>query len=138
FLEGGIRTDAYVRWPGVIEENSAASDIIHVSDLFTTLATIGQATDNIPRDRVIDGLNQTALLLEGEKNGRRDYVYVYQGDRLAAVVKDEFKMHMPAQGMPGAAAPVFNVLRDPREENAHIGMALWSGASFQDMIKRHM
>ncbi|MEZ8968796.1 sulfatase-like hydrolase/transferase [Vibrio breoganii] len=138
FLEGGIRTDAYVRWPGVIEENSAASDIIHVSDLFTTLATIGQATDNIPRDRVIDGLNQTALLLEGEKNGRRDYVYVYQGDRLAAVVKDEFKMHMPAPGMPGAAAPVFNVLRDPREENAHIGMALWSGASFQDMIKRHM
>lgn len=138
FLEGGIRTDAYVRWPAAIEANSAASDIVHVSDLYTTLARIGQATKYIPRDRVIDGLDQTALLLEGEKNGRRDYVYVYQGDRLAAVVKDEFKMHMPAPGMPGAAAPVFNVKRDPREENPHIGMALWSGASFQDMLKRHM
>jgi len=138
FLEGGIRTDAYVRWPAAIEANSAASDIVHVSDLYTTLARIAQAKKYIPRDRVIDGLDQTALLLEGEKNGRRDYVYVYQGDRLAAVVKDEFKMHMPAPGMPGAAAPVFNVYRDPREENPHIGMALWSGASFQDMLKRHM
>ena len=138
FLEGGIRTDAYVRWPAAIEANSAASDIVHVSDLYTTLARIAQATKYIPRDRVIDGLDQTALLLEGEKNGRRDYVYVYQGDRLAAVVKNEFKMHMPAPGMPGAAAPVFNVYRDPREENPHIGMALWSGASFQDMLKRHM
>ena len=46
-------------------------------------------------------------------------------------------MHVPAPGVPGAAAPVFNLLRDPREENAHVGMALWSGASFQDMIKRH-
>lgn len=138
FLEGGIRTDAYVRWPAAIEANSAASDIVHVSDLYTTIARIAQAKKYIPRDRVIDGLDQTALLLEGEKNGRRDYVFVYQGDRLAAVVKDQFKMHMPTPGMPGAAAPVFNVNRDPREENPHIGMALWSGASFQDMLKRHM
>ncbi|WP_411992615.1 sulfatase-like hydrolase/transferase [Agarivorans sp. DSG3-1] len=138
FLEGGIRTDAYVRWPGVIEANSAASDIIHVSDLYTTIARIAQATDQIPRDRIIDGIDQTALLLEGETNGRRDYVYVYQNETLAAVVKNEFKMHVPTPGMPGAAAPVFNVYRDPREENPHIGMALWSGASFQDMMKRHM
>ncbi|MCP4331300.1 MAG: sulfatase, partial [Gammaproteobacteria bacterium] len=25
----------------------------------------------------------------------------------------------------------------PREENPHIGMSLWSGAAFQDMVKRH-
>jgi arylsulfatase len=53
------------------------------------------------------------------------------------VVKQEYKMHVPAPGVPGAAAPVYNVFRDPREEHAHIGAALWSGASFQDMIKRH-
>lgn len=138
FLEGGIRTDAYVRWPAAIKAGSSAGDIVHVSDLYTTIANIAQAKDNIPRDRIIDGIDQTALLLEGEHNGRRDYVYVYQGPVLAAVVKNEFKLHMPAPGMPGAAAPVFNVYRDPREENPHIGLVLWSGASFQDMIKRHM
>jgi arylsulfatase len=136
-LEGGVRTDAFVRWPGVIEPGSAAGDIVHVSDLFTTFARVAGATDQIPRDRVIDGVDQTPLLLEGEGNSRRDYVYVYEGPVLRSVVKQEFKMHMPAPGMPGAAAPVFNLLRDPREEHAQVGYALWSGASFQDMVKRH-
>jgi hypothetical protein len=64
-------------------------------------------------------------------------VYVYEGTVLRSVVKQEFKMHLPAPGVPGAAAPVFNLLRDPREEHPQIGTALWSGASFQDMVKRH-
>lgn len=136
-LEGGVRVDAFVRWPGVIEPGSAAGDIIHVSDLFTTFARIAGATDQIPRDRVIDGIDQTALLLNGEHHGRRDYVYIYESEVLRSIVKQEFKMHMPAPGVPGAAAPVFNLYRDPREESPHIGMALWSGASFQDMMKRH-
>jgi len=136
-LEGGVRTDAFIRWPGVIEADSAAGDIIHVSDLFTTFARIAGGTEHIPRDRVIDGIDQTAMLLEGESNGRRDYVYVYEGAVMRSVVKPEFKMHVPAPGVPGAAAPVFNLLRDPREEHPQIGNALWSGASFQDMIKRH-
>jgi arylsulfatase len=137
-LEGGVRTDAFVRWPGVIEANSAAGDIVHVSDLFTTFARIAGATDHIPRDRVIDGVDQTALLLQGEGNSRRDYVYVYEGPVLRSVVKQEFKMHLPAPGQPAAGAAVFNLLRDPREEHPQIGTALWSGASFQDMVKRHM
>ena len=137
-LEGGVRVDAFVRWPGVIKSGSAAGDIIHVSDLFTTFARLGQATQFIPRDRVIDGVDQTALLLEGEGNSRRDYVYIYEGPVLRSVVKQEFKMHLPAPGVPGAGAPVFNLLRDPREQFPQVGYSLWSGASFQDMVKRHM
>lgn len=140
-LEGGVRVDAFVRWPGVIEAGSAAGDIIHVADLYTTFARIGQATKYIPRDRIVDGIDQTALLLEGEGNSRRDYVYVYEGPLLRSVVKQEFKMHLPAPGVPGAGAPVYNLLRDPREESplaVLISQALWSGASFQDMAKRHM
>ncbi len=137
-LEGGVRVDAYVRWPGVIEAGSYAGDIVHVSDLFTTFARVAEATEYIPRDRVIDGIDQTALLLNGEHHGRRDYVYIYENEVLRSIVKQEFKMHMPLPGVPGAAAPVFNLYKDPREENAHVGMSLWSGASFQDMAKRHM
>jgi len=137
FTEGGIRVDAYARWPGAIEAGSKAADIIHVSDLFTTFARVAQADKYIPRDRVIDGIDQTPLLLNGEHHGRRDYVYVYQNELLAAVVKQEWKMHMPMPGMPAAAAGVYNILRDPREEHPLIGHSLWSGASFQDMAKRH-
>jgi len=140
-LEGGVRVDAFARWPGVIEAGSAAGDIIHVSDLFTTFARIGQAIEFIPRNRIIDGVDQTALLLEGDGNSRRDYVYIYEGPLLRSVVKQEFKMHLPAPGVPGAGAAVYNLLRDPREEApmaALVGTSLWSGASFQDMVKRHM
>jgi len=137
-LEGGVRVDAFARWPGVIEANSMAGDIVHVTDLYTTFARVAQATEYIPRDRVIDGIDQTALLLNGEHHGRRDYVYNYENDLLRSVVKQEFKLHLPAPGQPGAAAPMFNLLRDPREENPQIGIALWAGASFQDMVMRHM
>ncbi|MDJ0860235.1 MAG: sulfatase-like hydrolase/transferase [Dinoroseobacter sp.] len=136
-LEGGVRVDAFVRWPAGIEGGTYAGDIIHVSDLFTTLARIGGGTEFIPRDRVIDGVDQTALLLQGEGNSRRDYVYIYEGPVLRSIVKQEFKMHLPAPGVPGAAAPVFNLLRDPRELVPDIGGSLWSGAAFQDMAKRH-
>ena len=137
FTEGGIRVDAYARWPGVIGSGSRAADIIHVSDLFTTFARLAQATEYIPTDRVVDGVDQTALLLNGQHHGRRDYVYVYQNELLRAIVKQEWKIHLPAPGMPAAAAGVYNVLRDPREEHPMIGHSLWSAASFQDMVKRH-
>ena len=47
-------------------------------------------------------------------------------------------MHVPGPGVPAAAAGVYNIYRDPREMHPQIGLALWSGASYQDMIKRHM
>jgi len=140
-LEGGVRVDAFVRWPGVIEAGSAAGDIIHVADLYTTFARIAQGTRHIPTDRVVDGVDQTALLIEGEGNSRRDYVYVYEGPVLRSVVKQDLKMHLPAPGMPGAGAAVYNLLRDPREEapiQPLIAQSVWSAASFQDMVKRHM
>ena len=107
-------------------------------DLYTTFARIAGATEHIPTDRIIDGVDQAALLLEGEGNGRRDYVYIYEGRLLRSIVKQKFKMHLPGPGIPGAAAPVFDLTRDPREMTPLIEAALWSGAIFQDMVKRHM
>jgi arylsulfatase len=138
FTEGGVRVDAFARWPGVIEADSAASDIIHVADLYTTFATIAQADEYIPRDRIVDGLDQTSMLLNGEGHGRRDYVYIYQNEALRAIVKQQYKMHIPAPGMPAAGAAVYDLYRDTREEYPHVGNALWTGASFQDMAMRHM
>ena len=126
------------RIPLLIRGNQVVAARIDLDTfLFFSFARIGQATQHIPTDRVIDGIDQTALLLKGEKHGRRDFVYIYENDILRSVVKQEFKMHLAAPGVPGAGAPVFNLYRDPREQYPHVGMALWSGASFQDMVKRH-
>ena len=137
-LEGGVRVNAFIWWPQVIPERSFAGDIVHVSDLFTTFSRIAQASQHIPNDRVIDGVDQSALIFLGEGHGRRDYVYIYEGTTLRSIVKQKFKMHLPAPGVPGAGAPMFDLMRDPREEYPLIGISLWAGASFQDMIRRHL
>ncbi len=87
FLEGGVRVPAMAWWPGVIAPGQLVGDIIHATDLFTTFARLGGATDNIPTDRIIDGIDQTALFLKGDTFGRRDYVFIYTGNILAATVK---------------------------------------------------
>ena len=63
--EGGVRVDAFARWPGIIEEGSIVGDIVHVADLFTSIARFAGATDKIPTDRVIDGLDQSARMRQG-------------------------------------------------------------------------
>jgi len=50
----------------MIEADAVVGDIINISDLYTTFAALGGATAYIPTDRVIDGINQTALLLNGD------------------------------------------------------------------------
>ena len=97
-LEGGVRVNAYVKWKGMIKPGSYAEDIFHVSDLFTTMARLGGAMDGIPRDRIIDGVDQSGILLLGESHGRRDYVHIYEGPVLKSVVKMNYKMHLPAPG----------------------------------------
>ena len=138
--EGGVRVDAFVRWPGMIEADSVVGDMVHVSDLYTTLARVGGATDGIPRDRVIDGLDQTSLWLNGEAHGRRDYAFLYNINTLEAIVKEQFKLTIPGGKMENAVlAKFYHLFRDTREEyplSTEIGA--WSSAKLVAMIQRHM
>jgi arylsulfatase len=138
--EGGVRVDAFVRWPGMIEADSVVGDIVHVTDLFTTIARLGGATGEIPTDRIIDGIDQTALILDGETNGRRDYVFLYNINKLEAVVKDKFKLAIPGGNIENAIlAKFYDLNRDTREEwpvSTEIGA--WGGAKFVRMVMRHM
>ncbi len=136
--EGGVRVDAFIRWPAAIKAGSVAGDMIHVSDLYTTIARITGATKHIPRDRVIDGVDQTSLLLNGDLHGRRDYVHIYNGPTLAATVKEHFKVHWPAPGTAAFKVPVYNLYRDLREERPLTVEAMWSVNYFGAMRARHM
>jgi arylsulfatase len=138
-LEGGVRVNAFVRWPDVLEPGSRAQDMVHVTDLFTTFARIGGAEKFIPRDRLIDGLDQTPLLLKGETNGRRDYVFVYEGPTLRSVVKQQYKMHLPPPGSNPIGAAIFDLYKNPREDRPQdsIQYGVGFGGNFVMMLKRH-
>jgi arylsulfatase len=140
-LEGGVRANAFIKWKGVIEPGSYAEDMIHVSDLFTTFARFANASDKIPTDRVIDGLDQSALMLNGDTHGRRDYAFIYEGSKLKSVVKNKYKMHLaPAGSNPILFSYFFDLYRDPREERPKdsIKYGAWAGGQFGEMITRHM
>jgi arylsulfatase len=139
-LEGGVRVNAWVRWKGVVEPGTYAEDILHVSDLFTTLARLADAMDRVPIDRIIDGVDQSGVLLLGETNGRRDYVHIYEGPALKSVVKNKYKMHLPAPGENPIGAAIFDLYRDSREERPldSIKYGPWAGGQFVNMVKRHM
>jgi len=139
-LEGGVRVSAQAWWPGVIKPGQVVNDIIHVTDLYTTFAHLGGALKYIPADRVIDGIDQTSLLLNGDTHGRRDYVFIYVGPNLGATVKNQYKMHWissdPSQAASGITA-AFDLFNDHREVNPLVTNMLHFKEPFMRMRARH-
>ncbi len=141
FTEGGVRVPAMARWPGVIEEGQLVGDIVHVSDLFTTFATLAGAEKYIPQDRVIDGLNQTSIIFNGDTYGRRDYVFIYQGHTLGAIVKGRYKRHMissDSEGSAGISSDFYDLYQDPREMNGMLVPLIHTQGQFNRIYIRHM
>ncbi len=136
-LEGGHRVGAFAKWPGVIEPGSIIGDMIFVGDLYTTFARIAGNTEGIPRDRIVDGVDQTAIFLKGDTNGRRDYIHLYEMDQLRATVKQQMKIHWPGPGTNPALAGIYNLYWDPREENPLKTGAVWAGTPFSRMRVQH-
>ncbi len=140
FLEGGVRVAAQAWWPGIIEPNQVVSDIIHVTDLYTTFARLAGATQFIPTDRIIDGIDQSSLLLNGQDHSRRDHVFIYAGPNLAATVKGHFKIHWyaadPLQAAGGITA-VYDLLNDHREVSPVVVGGFHFKEPFRRMRARH-
>jgi arylsulfatase len=137
FTDGGVRVPAMAKWPGVIEPGQVVGDIVHITDLYTTFARLAGATDAIPRDRIIDGIDQTALLLNGDTHSRRDFVTIYTGPILAALVKGRYKRHLIG-AQPGLSGPEFyDLYNDPREASAQMLPMFGTKGMFNQMKLRH-
>ncbi|MCB1320542.1 MAG: sulfatase-like hydrolase/transferase, partial [Leptospiraceae bacterium] len=138
--EGGVRVPAIAYWPGMIEKHQDPIDLVHVTDWYTTAAHIAGRMRNIPRDRVTDGLDQSALLLFGEGASRRNYIYHYErgsdpkewrnGMRLGAVRYGDIKNHV-------TKGEIYNIIRDPGEKALKRGGYLWASVPFSQMVIKH-
>lgn len=119
-LEGGLRVPFMVRWPGKVPPGRVSNEIVHGVDLFPTLAGIARAA--VPRDRAIDGVDQSEFFFgQTERSGRESFP-IWVDNRLQAVKWRNFKMHFYHQDTmidPPVKNPVpviRNLYTDPREE----------------------
>lgn len=117
-MEGGLRAPAIVHWPGIIKP--AVSDgMVHIVDLFTTLAHLGGAA--IPSDRPIDGVDQFKFFT-GQSPSAREGFPVYVEGQLYGVKWRDWKYHLVWQPDPEKPAEkparpyLFNITIDPKEE----------------------
>lgn len=82
--EGGYRLPCIVRWPDKIPAGRESDAIFATIDFLPTFAAL--AGFEVPRDRPIDGIDQTDLLL-GNRDTGRDYFYFHN----AGVRKGDWK-----------------------------------------------
>jgi arylsulfatase A-like enzyme len=91
--EGGVRVPCIIRWPGHVPAGRVCGAIFSTVDFMPTLANL--AGYEVPKDRIIDGVDQTALLLGESEEGARDHLYYLCRNALHGVRKGKWKLLLP-------------------------------------------
>jgi arylsulfatase len=119
-MEASLRAPFIIRWPGRVPVGRVNNEIVHMVDVFTTLAHAGGA--EIPKDRPIDGVDQMDFFLGKQEKSNREGFPAYVSDRLTAVKWRNWKMHLIEQvnmyDVPQHLAQprMYNLLTDLKEE----------------------
>jgi arylsulfatase len=135
-MEGSLRAPFIIRWPGKVPAGRVNNEIVHIVDLFTTLAHVGGA--NVPKDRPIDGIDQLDFFLGKQEQSNRDGFPAYVADRLTAVKWRNWKMHLIKQDsmydIPQTypLAKIVNLLNDRKEER---DVAIYNTWVIEPMLK---
>jgi arylsulfatase len=128
-MEGSLRVPFIARWPGKIAAGQVSNEIVHVTDLFATLAALGGA--RIPDDRPIDGIDQRDFLLGRTPRSTREGFLFYIKNDLRAVKWRDWKLHFfwepeVNEGKGRLESPyLFNLTRDPKEESDVLAFNTW-------------
>ena len=119
--EGALRVPFVIRWPGKIAAGGVSDEIVHEMDLFPTFARI--VGGEVPKDRVIDGVDISEFLLGKKKKSGREGFIVYMGNDIFGVKWRDWKLHFKEQNgwngvlreytMPRA----YNLMNDPQEKD---------------------
>jgi arylsulfatase A-like enzyme len=91
--EGGLRVPCLVRWPGHVPAGRVSDAIFSTLDLMPTFATL--AGYEVPTDRIVDGVDQTELLLGKNAAGAREEFYYFCQNELHGVRKGKWKLILP-------------------------------------------
>ena len=115
--EGGLRAAMAVRWPGKVPAGRVNDAVFASIDFMPTFANL--CGFNVPKDRHLDGIDQTDLLL-GKRETGRDYFYFNK----AGVRKGKWKYLKADVKVPKYATidrekleELYDLEKDPSEKN---------------------
>lgn len=118
-FEGGMRVPGIAWWPGNVPAGVVTHELACTMDLFATSLKLAGA--DLPKDRVIDGLDISPVLL-GKGPSARNAFFYYRGTQLYAARKGPFKAHFITQAAYGPDKPerhdpplLYELHRDPSE-----------------------
>jgi arylsulfatase A-like enzyme len=149
-MEGSLRVPFIIRWPGHIPAGRASNEIVHEVDTFTTFAKIADV--RVPKDRPIDGVDQSEFLFGKSERSAREGFPVFVADRLEAVKWHDYKMAFYEAERDWWSPPIklgvpkiFDLIKDPTEEyGATLTADAWVGgpmmtivADFEASVKKY-
>lgn len=140
-MEGSLRTPCLVRYPGAVPAGKQSNEIVHITDMFTTL--LRWTASDVPTDREIDGMDQRAFLEGKRENSAREGFPYWMGDTMFGVKWQNFKMKFYEQktstepALKLASPHIVNLTVDPKERKP-IDLPYihsWTAAHFGTIMK---
>jgi arylsulfatase A-like enzyme len=152
--EGSMRVPAMVRWPGKVPAGVVTEEMLSAHDWFTTFAALAGASDRVPTDRPIDGIDASKFLLgESETSGRESILFFGPDGSLMSVkwhnikavlrysegmdqpiVTPQWPMLFDLASDPGE---LYNVLSTKMDMGWMLGVALKVVADFQKSVAHY-
>ncbi|MCS5690803.1 arylsulfatase [Cyanobium sp. FGCU-6] len=149
-MEGSLRVPFLARWPGRIPAGRVSNGLVHQVDILPTLAAL--IGFEVPADRAIDGVDQSAFLLGEQEDSARESVLAFVADRLEAVKWRNWKLVFYEETRDWFGTPqrltlpkLFNLTSDPKEEYPEetlrntwvINRCLEVIRTFEQSLRRH-
>ena len=82
-----MRVPAMVRWPGKVPAGVVTEEMLSAHDWYTTFAALAGASDKVPTDRPIDGVDASGFLLGENATSCRESVLFFGPDGSLMSVK---------------------------------------------------
>ena len=107
--EGGIRTSAFVNWPGHVPAGQRVAEPLHVVDWFPTL--VKRAGGSLPDDRPLDGRDAWPTITAHANSPHKSILVATDPDR-AALRMGDWKLIQGRQ----SRTELYNLAADPGEQ----------------------
>jgi arylsulfatase len=125
-FEGSMRVPAIIRWPGKVPAGVVTNEMLAAVDWLPTLAGMVGASNLVPKDRPIDGVDASAFMLGTSKTtGRDSYMFFGIDGELLSIKWKIYKTIFRYTESPAIDKPYirpqfpmfYDLSSDPHEDN---------------------